>query len=68
MYVRQCLYQTLRKGGWTRDTGLAVRLGGSGTLIAHFPSRFRLFSDLETYNMSKKALILIADGTEEMEL
>ena len=66
MYLRQSLRRLIfRKGSWTRDTGLPVRLGGS---TAHLSLRLRRFSDNQAHKMSKKALILIADGTEEMEL
>ena len=72
MYMRQtlrlCHALPVRKGAelvrWTRDTHLR------GSRI-HFSSQFRRLSDnpeQKAHRMSKKALILIADGTEEMEL
>lgn len=70
MYMRQslllCHALPVRKGAvhWTRDTHLR------GSRI-HFSSQIRRLSDnpeQEAHRMSKKALILIADGTEEMEL
>lgn len=51
----------------TRDTRLRV----AEMLVAHFSSQFRRLFDnpnQKAHKMSKKALILIADGTEEMEL
>jgi len=51
---------------WTCDT----HLKGSGTLITYFSQSRRLSDnrDHKAHKMSKKALILVADGTEEMEL
>ena len=68
MYMRQGLRlyhaSPVRKGAvcWTRYT----HLRGSGISIVHFSSQFRHLSDHKAHRMSKKALILIADGTEEI--
>jgi len=67
--LRLCHALPVRKGPvrWTRDTCLPR---GSGIPITRLSSQFRSLSnnpEEKAHRMSKKALILIADGTEEME-
>lgn len=69
MYMRQSLYRCALGpvSGWSWWTRADTRLRGPDIQVAHF-SQIRRLSDKRAFKMSKKALILIADGTEEMEL
>ncbi|KAG6379733.1 class I glutamine amidotransferase-like protein [Boletus reticuloceps] len=75
MYLRQSFrllhaFPTL-KASWIHDsTHQTARLGGgSGTFILYLSQSRRFFNNQykQAHKMAKKALILIADGTEEME-